>query len=53
MKRGYDWFEIPSSGDSLGMIAFMRLSSFWYVIPFGAKIFEGFVNISCFDPCLD
>jgi len=37
----------------LGMIAFMSLTNFRCVIRFGAKLFEDFVNISCFDPCLD
>jgi len=31
----------------------MSLSIFCCVITFGAKLFEGFVNTSCFDPCLD
>jgi len=36
----------------LGKIAFMSLSNFWYVMPFDAANFEGFLNISYFDPCL-
>jgi len=36
-----------------GKRAFISLSNFRYVIPFDAKNFEGFVNISYFDPYLD
>ena len=52
-RDGEDWFERTSNDDSLGIKAFMSLSSFGCVIPFGTKPFEGFVNISYFDPCFN
>jgi len=48
-----NWVEITSNGYSLGKIAFMSMSNFQCVIPFGGKVCEGFLNISCLEPDLD
>jgi len=44
---------MPFDDALLGTIACLSISNFGCVIPFGAEIYESFVNISYLTPCLD
>ena len=52
-RDGVNWFEMPLIMFLLGMMVFMRLRNFRSVLPFGAKLCEGIVNISCSNHYLD